>query len=66
MLIDYNNESSVTITCKNNEKIQIVHTASGLFVSTELQDTDCNDVIDGMLNAHKVVILEQHKNKNID
>ena len=33
MLIDYNSKNSVTITCKSNEKIQIVHTATGLFVS---------------------------------
>ena len=67
MLIDYNSKNSVTITCKSNEKIQIVHTATGLFVSTEIQDTDSKDVVDRqMLHAHKVIALEKHKNKDKD
>ena len=67
MLIDYNNKNSVTITCKSNEKIQVVHTPSGLFVSTEIQDTDSKDVVDRqMLHAHKIIKLQEHKKPDTD
>ena len=63
MLIDYNDKNSVTITCKSNEKIQIVHTTSGLFVSVEIQDKTAQDVLD---KPAKLIKLQEHKNNPID